>query len=389
MKKFSKTAILTATVLIAGAAFTASGSFAVSAKPSTQEQINATENEIKQWENKRDENDKQIGGLKKEQKSLKDELDELNEQMRQVAENLEDLENRISEKEREIFEAQIALEEARATEERQYECMVANIRYMYENSDDSIVASLLIKGNFSEMLNAVDYMERVAAYDRKLMDEYTANREYIEQEEARLQQEKIDLDNLKVQAEAERSKVSALISQTSKKIAQYADEIEEAERKAREYEEELKKAEADLEVLKKKLKEEMALSQAAANAQWRDISEVTFADGDRYLLANLIYCEAGAEPYEGKLAVGSVVINRVLSSKYPNTVVGVIYAPKQFSPAASGRLALALEKNKATQQCYQAADEAMSGVTNVGNCVYFRTPIPGLTGISIGGHIFY
>lgn len=389
MRKFRKTALLTATVLIAGAAFTASGSFAVSAKPSTQEQINATENEIKQWENKRDENDKQIGGLKKEQKSLKDELDDLNEQMRQVAENLDNLERQISEKEQEIFDTQAALDEARETEERQYECMVANIRYMYENNDDSIVASLLIKGSFSEMLNAVDYMERVAAYDRKLMDEYTANREYIEQEEARLQQEKIELDNLKVQAEAERSKVSALISQTSKKIAKYADEIEEAERKAREYEEELKKAEADLEVLKKKLKEEMALSQAAANAQWRDISEVIFADGDRYLLANLIYCEAGAEPYEGKLAVGSVVINRVLSSKYPNTVVGVIYAPKQFSPAASGRLALALDKNKATQQCYQAADEAMSGVTNVGNCVYFRTPIPGLTGISIGGHIFY
>lgn len=380
---------MTATVLIAGAAFTASGSFAVSAKPSTQEQINATENEIKQWENKRDENDKQLGKLNKEQKSLRDELDELNEQMRQVAENLDDLERQISEKEQEIFDTQIALDEARATEERQYECMVENIRYMYENSDDSIIASLLMQGNFFEMLNEVDYMERVAAYDRKLMDEYTANREYIEQEEARLQQEKVDLDSLKVQAEAERSKVSALISQTSKAIAKYADEIEEAERKAREYEEELRKAEEDLEVLKKKLKEEMALSQAAANAQWRDISEVTFADGDRYLLANLIYCEAGAEPYEGKLAVGSVVINRVLSSKYPNTVVGVIYAPKQFSPAASGRLALALEKNKATQQCYQAADEAMSGVTNVGNCVYFRTPIPGLTGISIGGHIFY
>ena len=40
-------------------------------------------------------------------------------------------------------------------------------------------------------------------------------------------------------------------------------------------------------------------------------------------------------------------------------------------------------------RCYQAADEAMSGVTNVGNCVYFRTPVEGLTGINIGGHVFY
>ena len=131
------------------------------------------------------------------------------------------------------------------------------------------------------------------------------------------------------------------------------------------------------------------MSQAAANAAWRDISEVSFADGDRYLLANLIYCEAGGEPYAGQLAVGSVVINRVLSSQYPDSVVGVIYQNKQFSPVGSGRLALALAENRATEKCYQAADEAMAGITNVGNCVYFRTPIEGLTGISIGGHIFY
>ncbi len=106
-------------------------------------------------------------------------------------------------------------------------------------------------------------------------------------------------------------------------------------------------------------------------------------------MANLIYCEAGAEPYEGQLAVGAVVINRVLSSVYPDTIVGVIYQNKQFSPVASGRLALALAENKATAACYKAADEAMSGYSNVGNCVYFRTPIPGLSGINIGGHVFY
>ena len=50
---------------------------------------------------------------------------------------------------------------------------------------------------------------------------------------------------------------------------------------------------------------------------------------------------------------------------------------------------LALANGTATQSCYQAAQEAMSGATNVGNCVYFRTPIEGLTGIQIGGHIFY
>ena len=53
------------------------------------------------------------------------------------------------------------------------------------------------------------------------------------------------------------------------------------------------------------------MSQKAANATWRDISDISFEEGDRYLLANLIYCEAGGEPYDGQLAVASVVINRV------------------------------------------------------------------------------
>ena len=175
----------------------------------------------------------------------------------------------------------------------------------------------------------------------------------------------------------------------SESIADYADQIADAEAAALEYEKELKKLEENLDYLKKKLAQEIALSQAAANATWRDISQVTFAEGDRYLLANLIYCEAGGEPYEGQVAVGAVVMNRVMSSKFPDTVVGVIYQKRQFSPVASGRLELALAANKATPSCYKAADEAMAGVTNVGSCLFFRTPIDGLTGISIGGHIFY
>ena len=54
-----------------------------------------------------------------------------------------------------------------------------------------------------------------------------------------------------------------------------------------------------------------------------------------------------------------------------------------------GRLALALAGSKATEDCYQAADEAMSGATPVGNCLYFRTVIPEINGTIIGGHVFY
>ena len=222
-----------------------------------------------------------------------------------------------------------------------------------------------------------------------MLEEYQENCILIEEHERRLQTEKTQLEELQAKAEEEKDKVSDMINQTSGAIAKYGDQISSAEKKALDYEAEIRKKEEDLEYLKKKLAEEIALSQAAANGTWRDISEVSFAEGDRRLLANLIYCEAGGEPYSGQVAVGSVVMNRVLSSKFPDTVVGVIYQSGQFSPVGSGRLDIALASDKATESCYRAADEAMSGVTNVGTCVFFRTPIEGLSGINIGGHVFY
>ena len=365
------------------------GTLVVSATSSTQQQIKDAEERRQELEDQRNENEEELEELQGEQKDLQRELNNLNAQLNQVVATLESLEQQIEDKEQEIADAQTALEEAKATEEWQYECMVERARALYEMKEESYLNALLKEKSISGILNAADYIEKVAAYEKKKMDEYKAICSYIEEQEARLQNEKNELDILKVQAEAEKDKVSGLIGRTSNAIADYGDQIADAERKAREVEEQIKKEEENLEYLRKKLAEEIALSKAAANAAWRDISEVNFSENDRYLLANLIYCEAGGEPYEGKLAVGSVVINRVLSAKFPDSIIGVIYQKKQFSPVASGRLELALGVNKANEDCYRAADEAMSGMTNVGNCVFFRTPIPGLTGISIGGHIFY
>lgn len=361
----------------------------VSYATTTQQRIDQTEQEKNELEGKLDDTKDELEGLKGEHSNLTGQLNNLNSQLTQVSNNLADLEQQIADKEQEISDTQDALEEAKAVEAKQYADMKQWIRYMYERNEKSYLETFFAIGNIADFLNVADYFERIAEYGQMKLEEYEANRQYIESEEARLQNEKTELDSLKAKAEQEKSRVSGLINQTSNSISQYADQIAEAEAKALQYEAEIKKAEEDLVYLKKKLAEEIALSQAAAQGKWRDISEVTFEEGDRKLLANLIYCEAGGEPEEGQLAVGAVVINRVLSSKFPNTVVGVIYQSKQFSPVASGRLELALAADLATDRCYKAADQAMAGVSNVGNCVFFRTPIEGLTGISIGGHIFY
>ena len=356
---------------------------------STQEKLDQAKEEKEQTESQLNETKENLEGLKEEKNQLEGQLADLNEKLTIVSNNLNDLEEQIADKEVEIKNTEEELAEAKATEEHQYESMKERIRFMYERSDYALIETLLGSGSLAEALNKADYVEQIAAYDRQKLDEYEAIRIKIQEEEAKLKKEKEDLDALREQVKAEKKKVNSYVKQTSSEITATSSEISDAEAKALAYEAQIKEQEANIEYLKKKLAEEQALSKLAAQSKWRDISEVEFEESDRYLLANLIYCEAGGEPYAGQVAVGAVVINRVLSSVYPNTVTGVIYQKYQFSPVGSGRLAIALAENRATASCYKAADEAMSGQTNVGNCVYFRTPIPGLTGIQIGGHIFY
>lgn len=93
---------------------------------------------------------------------------------------------------------------------------------------------------------------------------------------------------------------------------------------------------------------------------------------DLRLLAALIWCEAGCESYNGKLAVGAVVMNRVRSAAYPNTISSVIYASGQFTPAMSGKVARAYMEGLMTDDCFQAAQATINGETNVGDATHFR-----------------
>ncbi|MEF2575321.1 MAG: cell wall hydrolase, partial [Eisenbergiella sp.] len=117
-----------------------------------------------------------------------------------------------------------------------------------------------------------------------------------------------------------------------------------------------------------------AEAEKAAEAARRQaiLSANGITEEDLYLLANIIYCEAGCEPYIGKVAVGNVVMNRVKSNRQPNTIQGVVYAKGQFSPVRNGSLERALRRSSADESCYQAALEALSGAKPVGDKLFFR-----------------
>ena len=127
----------------------------------------------------------------------------------------------------------------------------------------------------------------------------------------------------------------------------------------------------------KRKAEEKAAAEAAAKAAQK---------ADRELLAALIFCEAGNQPYEGQVAVGAVVMNRVKSSSYPDNIEDVIYQSGQFGPAMTGWLDSVLASDGYTESAMQAAADAMAGSNPVGDCLYFGN---GNWGLKIGDHYFH
>ena len=87
------------------------------------------------------------------------------------------------------------------------------------------------------------------------------------------------------------------------------------------------------------------------------------------LLARVISAEARGEPYEGQIAVGAVVLNRVKHPSFPNTVAGVIYQPGAFDTVSDGQINL-----EPTDSAYRAAEDALAGVDPTGGCLYFYDP---------------
>ena len=129
-------------------------------------------------------------------------------------------------------------------------------------------------------------------------------------------------------------------------------------------------------------KEVFAAAKEAANVGER----AEYSDSTLKLLASIIFCEAGNQPYEGQVAVGAVVMNRVRSDAFPDTVREVIYQKGQFTPAGTGWLDRVVASEGYTDSALQAAKDALAGQSPIGDCLYFDQ---GSQGKRIGAHSFH
>ena len=154
--------------------------------------------------------------------------------------------------------------------------------------------------------------------------------------------------------------------------------------------EEEKAAEEAKKAAEQKEKEKASASsngQKAPSSDSQGTSLAASAD-EETLLAALVQCEAGGEGVQCMTAVGAVVVNRVHSGSYPNSIYGVIYQRGQFGPASSGRLESRLASG-VSSSARQAARAALSGSDPTGGAKSFKLASSGHAGTVIGALVFY
>ena len=110
-------------------------------------------------------------------------------------------------------------------------------------------------------------------------------------------------------------------------------------------------------------------SGTSGSAKTASASSTSYVSSDHRLLAKCVYAEARGEPYKGQVAVAAVVLNRVSSSSFPNTVSGVIYQSGAFSCVSNGSI-----NNTPDSDCIRAALDALNGWDPTGGCLYYYNP---------------
>lgn len=355
---------------------------------------------------------KQLEELRNKQSELNASYGELNEKLSASGEKLSSIEDAVNAKQSEIDATNIQVADMQAEIDQQYAAMKLRIQFMYENNNATILSTLLSAESLSDLLSKSEYIQQISNYDHQKMQELSDLLASLKETQAKLEQEMAELVTLKDDASREADNFAALLSQCQTELDTTSNSITDAEALALEYEKQieqemLERQRREMEALEAARKAQEEADKAnnsgnSSNTGGNSSSGSAMVDQnalnnvlknhtaeDVAMLAAIIECEAGNQSYEGKCAVGSVVINRVADPRFANSISGVIYAPYQFSPVASGRFAIVLARG-ANAACTQAAVDVLNGYINI-NALYFHVYDSSVDvgGTVIGDHVFY
>ena len=181
-----------------------------------------------------------VKGVLKNLESAKGNLEEyiqqLDAELTDINERIDDLKERIAEKEIAVAAATTALEEAQERADAQYEAMKLRVKFMYERGNDSMITMLLSSDSFVDFLNRAEFINRISAYDRRMLDEFISTRNQIAAIKADLEEEKRQLDEAKAALDNEQEAMETLIASKQEEIGVFESDIQNKEAAVAEYE---------------------------------------------------------------------------------------------------------------------------------------------------------
>ena len=335
---------------------------------------------------------------------LKGELNDLNSQLSSLSKELDTASSQVEDLAAKVEKSKLDLASAQLDEEAQYDSMKDRIKFMYEGGGASLVQILLTSENMGDFLNKAEYVAT-------MLEELQQVRANVEKKQKDLEEQQSKLSGLQETLTSKRDELNSKISSTSGELANYQAQLD----RAKAAEEALKLAQNDK--ISGSVKSEASKPSNSTNTTNNANKTNSTTNGstnqnknnttnntgnhttntgnntnvsttDVALLAAILQCEAGG--YDGMLAVATVIMNRVASPAYPNTLRAVIYQSGQFAPTWNGSLNKVLSKG-ASSTAYSVARAALGGARHsaVINCLQFRSASTGVSGINIGGNVFF
>jgi murein DD-endopeptidase MepM/ murein hydrolase activator NlpD len=213
-----------------------------------------------------------VEAVKEQLESSKSDLEsyvtQLDAELTQMQENIDSLNQQIDDKEAEIEQTKQELEEAQKEQEEQYEAMKVRIRLLYEKGDDYFLAIFLDAGSYADMLNKVNYIEKLSQYDQKKLEEYKEQVQLVETTKEQLEAEQDTLEEAKAGVETEQANMEELVSEKENEIAAVSASISEQEASLEEYQAQIAQQDSEIAALESEVEaEEQRLEEEAKKAE--------------------------------------------------------------------------------------------------------------------------
>lgn len=324
--------------------------------------------------------------------NLQNQLAGINQELLSISNEIDGIEMQVEITNGKIMQTRDSLAQTQQEEQEQYEKMKVRIKYMYETGNVSMLEMLFSADDMTDFLNKADFIQSISEYDRDMLIEIQEIRDRIAEEEKTLEAQQVSLSALQQQVTARQTDLQAKAAATSTDLGAFQAQLaqlraDEAAKLA---------AEAAAKAAAQETAGPVVSGGAGGNSGGGYDDTIvngggTTVEGSELdVFAAILDCEA-IHDYNAMLAVATVIMNRVNSSAFPNSITGVVYASGQFEPVWSGKLDSTLARGP-SELAYSVANDAIAGsrMAAVSDCYYFlyaaSTTRPG---VNIGGNLFF